>query len=69
MYSFTGRKKTYSIGRVITKLSNGQCVVAAGGRKVVISPITDEPINVGSRVRLAATGTLIQQAVILGADK
>lgn len=69
MYLFGARKKTYSIGIVTKKLPNGQWLVAVDGRKIVANLITDEPIAVGSRVRLTVGSRSVQKPMILGADK
>lgn len=69
MYLFGARKKTYSVGIATKKLPNGQWIVIVDGRKIIANLITDEPIAIGSRVRLTIGSGPVQKPMILGADK
>lgn len=63
------RKKTYSVGRVVKKSTGGLWLIETEGRKVLAVPLTDEPIQVGSRVCLTGVGGFGQRPMILGAAK
>ena len=63
------KKKTYSVGTVVKKSSGGLWFVRTEGRKVLATPLTDEPIQLGSRVRLTGADNFAQRPMILGAEK
>ena len=65
----TRRHRAPSIGVVVKKSSGGLWLVNAGGKKVLAVPLTDEPIQEGTKVRLTAVGSLVQRPMILGAVK
>jgi len=66
---FISRRPSLSIGEVVKKAANGEWLIIVGGKRVFARPLTDEPISIGSRVRVTGVGSKTSNPTILGAAK